>query len=279
MFSSILYNKIYSRLHLRLFPKSLLFELTRRFQNRFCFLICRYGSIEQRSGGILSRLMAVSSCAMSCWLLRRGAEWGWRRRESGTPTLMKGRWKWDPRELLTESKFTEIPKCWGTGWNFSIMLYFITVLERLCVFVCVCMCMYVQCLQKPEKGVRSHWPDLTSSREPFYVGAGSWSWVLCKSSMSSWLPSHLSSYIYGTCFWKTSPPSVRILLIALFLASCSQHSGEGQRGQDMRRERGLAGWLKNHVFPNTLEEGMTRGSWQWGTLRLRNDTILLVWVG
>lgn len=110
MFSSILYNKIYSRLHLRLFPKNLLFELTCHFHNRpffFFFFICRMWTHTAKIQRDSSRLKAVSSCAMSCWLLRHGEEWGWRWRESGTPALLKGHWKREQRELPTESNFTE----------------------------------------------------------------------------------------------------------------------------------------------------------------------------
>lgn len=71
------------------------------------FFICRMWTHTAKIQRDSSRLKAVSSCAMSCWLLRHGEEWGWRWRESGAPALLKGRWKREQRELPTESNFTE----------------------------------------------------------------------------------------------------------------------------------------------------------------------------
>lgn len=168
MFSSILYNKIYSRLHLRLFPKNLLFELTRRFHNRLFFYICRMWKHTVKIQRDSSRLKAVSSCAMSCWLLRHGEEWGWRWWESGAPALLKGLGSWNEENYQQRA----------TSQN----------------------------------------------------------------SMSSWLLSHLSSHIYGNCFWETSLPSFRILLIALFLASCSQHKWRRPERTGSEKRKGPS-WL------------------------------------
>jgi hypothetical protein len=87
----------------------------------------------------------------------------------------------EPRDLWENSKSSK--PCLQPHWmSFYIYLLLFYVYEW---FTYV---MFIQCLQKPEKGVGFPGAGIVDGREPT-------SWVHCKTSNCSWSLSHVSNYV------------------------------------------------------------------------------------